>query len=391
MLEQAEGEHEPRLRRSGLAFEEHLRRLEHELEVVETDLARTRPLLGRGMLAVSSSSDLLRRLPAGHIFVEYLLGSRDLLVFVAAAGQVEVHVKHGVAAELDELVASVRFHLDTHPWADPSSAAARRRGLEARLERLGQLLLGAIPTEGWDTLWLAPHDGLYHLPWATLVDGSGRSLIDRGVLTLVPGSGLVSGLLEHDRRSPDRITLAGSCDAGLPMVEDELDTLSDLMPSARRLTTVSRDGLLEALSTSEIVHLAGHALFLDGVPGASGLRLDDGFLTIHDLAAAPMRALLVSFGVCSGMRLAERDPYRYEGFLRVLLSAGVRTVIGPVAWVRDEVACAFDECFYRQLQRLGDTGEAFRAALSEVRRLDPHPAAWGVFHHYGDPRSWRAA
>ena len=145
------------------------------------------------------------------------------------------------------------------------------------------------------------------------------------------------------------------------------------------------------MSEHELVHLAGHALFLDDLPFASGLRMSDGYVTVHDLAATRMAARFVSFGVCSGLRLGRDSGDRYAGFVLALMSGGVRTVVGPIAPVRDDVAYTFDMALHRRLAETGDPQSAFHGAVTAVRELDPRPATWGSFHLWGDPRAWGLA
>jgi CHAT domain-containing protein len=281
--------------------------------------------------------------------------------------------------------------MDTHAWADQRHLAARQRSLEHRLRRLGALLLDGIPEDGWKVLWIAPDDGLYHLPWSALEDRHGRPLIERGAMTLVPGSGIAAALLGSSNPAPRTIALAGAGGDTLELVDAEIRDLGRLLPGSTRRQATTRQQLLDVLADHEMVHVAGHALFLDGVPGASGLRLEDGFVTVHDLAAARIRARTVCFGVCSGLRITEKEPNRFEGFLRALLGSGVRTVVGPIARVRDHVAHAFALSFHSSLKDSSHPALAFREAVTELRGQDPHPATWGNFHIYGDGRPWRTA
>jgi CHAT domain-containing protein len=186
------------------------------------------------------------------------------------------------------------------------------------------------------------------------------------------------------------MALTGAGTRTLELVEPEIQGLASLLPEATVQLRATRQVLLDALATSEAVHLAGHALYLDGAPSASGLRLEDGFVTIHDLAAAAIRARMVTFGVCSGVRLQEAEPHRFEGFLRVLLASGVRNVVGPTGWVHDEHAHQFALAFYSCLERSRHPAQAFREAISALRAQDSHPVAWGSYQLYGDGRQWRA-
>jgi CHAT domain-containing protein len=390
LLRQVEGQDEPRVRRLGMTIHNELRSLEEELRSSELVLARRRPGLFSQERRQSVSEALLERLPEGHVFVEYFLDRRDLLTFVATRGALQVS-RSPVADEVRELVASVRFHMDTNTWRTAGSAGASVAAMRDRLQRLGSVLLSPLPADEWRVLWAAPHAELFHIPWAALESPAGEALIDRARFSLTPGAGVVAGLLQEAPGKPATVGLCGVASEDLPMVGRELEALASLDATASVVEAASRQDFLDMLATHDVVHLAGHAVFLDGLPGASGLRLADGYITVHDLAATRMRASLVSFGVCSGVRMGDRTDQRYEGFLRALLAGGVRTVVGAISPVRDEVAYDFDLEFFRLLEERSDPGAAYRGAVGELRRRDPHPATWGNFHLYGDQRSWRIA
>jgi tetratricopeptide (TPR) repeat protein len=387
LLASVEGDDEPRIRRSGMRVDRTLREVESELGEVEIALAR------RGWGIVSDRSpgrvavDLLDRLPPRDLLVELFLDGRDLLIFNAFGGRLEARRVRGIAPELLGLVASARFHLDAHTWVSHDQGLRMTAALDSTLERIGNVVFGHIPAYDWDGLWLVPHGELYQVPWPAVRHTSGTVLADRGRLALVPGTGVLSRLLETRGRAPRWLAVSGVVDSGLPQIEYEVAELSRVWPDAHVVPVATRQDFLDTLGSADAVHLAGHALFLDGLPSASGLRLSDGWVTVHDVAATRITAQLVTFGVCSGVRLANsRDRMRSEGFLQALLAGGVRTVVGAVAPVRDEIASAFDLAFYRSMAEFADPGRAFSNGLEAVRALDPRPAAWGNFHLYGDQR-----
>ncbi len=388
LLSQTEGQNEVRVRRSGLRLADELRSVEGELAELESALARRWTALASTSGDKEVSEILLESLPAGHCFVEYFVEQRDLIVFVAERGRIDVHRQRGIAPEIRRLAESAKFHLDSHTWVEARYEAQTRKALEHTLSQLGRLLLDCLPKSGWHSLWLAPHSVLYQLPWPALMGTGGLALIDRGRLSLVPGAGPLAVLLNSSQPEPQSMALSGAPSDTLPQVAEEVRALGEIFANGKTVEAVTRRDFLQMLECFDVVHLAGHAVFLDGLPAASGLRLVDGYATVHDLAATQIKAQLVTFGVCSGVRVSTHDEHRHEGFLRSLMAGGVRSVVGPVSAVKDETAYAFDLGFYRELAISCDPGAAYRAAINSLRERNTNPAVWGTFHFYGDMRAW---
>lgn len=387
LLHDVEGVSEPRVRRSGLKIHGEIRSLERDVRQAETDLARRWPVAWGGVES-SAADELQRVLPDRECFVEFLLERENLVVFRARRDVLTVEVVPGVSREIGDLLASVQFHFDSATWLGDRWGRAQNAALEDRLRRLGEILLGTVPLNGIERLWISPHAGLFHVPWSALRHPGGGHLVDLVPFTLVPGAGAAAMILRGVVRRPESTAIGGAAAANLPLVEREMRELAKIVGEASVALSTTREEFLRLMSEHELVHLAGHALFLDGLPFASGLRLSDGYVTVHDLAATRLAARYVSFGVCSGLRLGRDVGDRYAGFVLALISGGVRTVVGPVAPVRDDVAYTFDLTLHGRLRETGNPQSAFLDAVAAVRELDPRPAIWGSFHQWGDPRAW---
>lgn len=390
LLQDVEGASEPRVRRSGLKLHGEIKSLERDVRRAETELARRWPVAWNGVES-SAAEELLKVLPERDCFVEFLLDRENLVVFRVLRGSLTVVVVPGGSLELSGLLASVQFHLDAATWLGDRWGDAQNAALDDRLRRLGEILLEHVPLDGADRLWIAPHARLLNVPWPALRHPRGERLLDVVPFTLVPGAKAAAILLGGVVRRPASFAVGGAVAVNLPLVEKEMRELSGIAGGAKVAVSTTRDEFLSLMNEHELVHLAGHALFLDGLPFASGLRMSDGYVTVHDLAATRMAARFVSFGVCSGLRLGRDTGDRYAGFVLALMSGGVRTVVGPVAPVRDDVAYTFDMALHRRLAETGDPQSAFLGAVAAVRELDPRPATWGSFHLWGDPRAWGTA
>jgi hypothetical protein len=390
MLHEVESAGEPRVRRAGLKLHGRIRSLERSVRQAETELARRWPIASCGSMYAAADA-LLRVLPEREVFVEYLLDAEDLVLFLVNRGVLAVRIVPGVARELADLLASVQFHLEAATWLGDKWGRSQGAALDARLQRLGEVLLDPIPLEGVRRLWIAPHGCLFHVPWAALDHPEGGRLMDRVPFTLAPGAGPAAMLLGEEVRRPESMAVVGAAVETLPLVVREVHELARLFGRAEVAAATTREEFLRLIAENDLVHLAGHSLFLDGLPLASGLRMRDGYVTVHDLAGTRLSARYVSFGVCSGLRFGRDTGDRYAGFVLALMSGGVRTVVGPMAPVRDDVAYTFDLALHKTLRETGDPQSAFSKAIASVRELDARPATWGSFHHWGDPRPWGLA
>jgi len=160
------------VRRFGLTIHSELRSVEEELRSSELALARRRPVLlpeglGGSVAERCSSGSRGRRL---RRVLPRPARAAELRV---TRGQLRV-VRTAVADEVRELVASVRFHMDTNTWRMAGSSEASASALRDRLRRLGELLLSRLPAEHGGALWVAPHAELFHIPWAALEGPGGR-------------------------------------------------------------------------------------------------------------------------------------------------------------------------------------------------------------------------
>ena len=111
---------------------------------------------------------------------------------MAGGGGLRVHRVPAVVAELERLISSVRFHLDSHAQVAGATWAVARRSLEVRLHRLGRILLDPLELSGAGTVWIAPHGRPFILAGSgTLaMDLAGANLIEPGDKALVLSTGV---------------------------------------------------------------------------------------------------------------------------------------------------------------------------------------------------------
>jgi len=119
--------------------------------------------------------------------------------------------------------------------------------------------------------------------------------------------------------------------------------------SSREAPCASRDDLLCALASADVVHVAAHGDHQPESPLFSSLRMADGLVFAHELEPNPPSASLVVLSACEAGRGTARPGEEALGWPSALLALGVRTVIAPLVAVRDDEACAVMTDLHRHL------------------------------------------
>jgi CHAT domain-containing protein len=144
---------------------------------------------------------------------------------------------------------------------------------------------------------------------------------------------------------------------------------------------VTREAMIEALMSADILHFAGHG-FLDlADPLRSGLVLADGVLTARDLRGLPVHARLVVLNACESGVHAVGLGAELQGFVRALLLAGADLVLCTQLAIDDDVARDFAEHYYGELSSRGSDPmtAAWNAQNALLRRHGANPELWSPF------------
>ncbi|MBO0867992.1 MAG: CHAT domain-containing protein, partial [Micromonosporaceae bacterium] len=136
-----------------------------------------------------------------------------------------------------------------------------------------------------------------------------------------------------------------------------------------REATVLRDGAataeatLRALDGAWLAHIAAHGAFRSENPLFSAITLDDGPLTVYDLARlrrAPLRLVLSSCDSAVAGRVGDE----LLGMVSALVPLGTASLLASVVPVNDAASTELMAQFHAAHQ----AGRSFSEALCEVRR-----------------------
>jgi CHAT domain-containing protein len=352
-------------------------------------------LVARGAV---SWRDVAPRLASDEAFVEYLVSDSGSLAFVVTRDTLTV-VSLGIAhRELARLVKLARGAMEPLPSTEKE---ALWRG---PLRRLHESLIAPIEEAGLlsgkTRLVIVPHAELHYLPFAALVEGDGRFLVERYEIVLTPSASVWLAL--GDRR-PERAVTGILAFAPRP----------DALPaSGREAGAIARLAGADVLSgaaateaefrreapTRRVLHLATYGVLNKQNPLFSFVELapgegQDGRLEVHEVFGLHLSADLVVLSACqTGLAsgaLADVPPGDdWVGLTRAFLHAGARRVVATLWLVDDWATAALMERFYEGYVGGAEPAQAL-AAAQRVLIAQPataHPFYWAGFVAVGGAR-----
>lgn len=336
-----------------------------------------------------------------------------LILAITARGAMPIHLPlikgDGGSGFSGSIQADGRQPIDASPLGELiintrlSILNAEEDDAKARLAELYRILLAPLEEVGlsvreWKTLYVVPHGVLHGVPFAALRTPDGKFLAEEVATVVVPS---VSVWEELRRRPPSQPTsFLGFANPVLEDFEPLPDTELELADVTAALAGLDARVLVGAGATEaalrqdvagrSIVHFATHGEF----PEADVLNMHrimltpthdhNGHVNAEELRGMDLRAAqLVVLSICDGgvYRFGPGDePY---GLLSALLTAGARTVLGPLWVIDDTEARLLVTAFYGTLLRHGPAMALQEAAVQRMR-AGAQIRDWAGFVVFGD-------
>ncbi len=164
--------------------------------------------------------------------------------------------------------------------------------------------------------------------------------------------------------------------------------LSEALAGGEPLRT--REASLENLRSGSQdccrLHLSVGASYRQDNPMFSTLELTDGRLSLFELFGLRLQAEIVTLSGAGKDLRDLTDGYAWVGLARGLLYAGARCALLPL-WNGPEAATdGLLAGFYRGLSAGAPPALALQQAMTEIRKVNPHPYQWASFALVGSPR-----
>ncbi|HEX6100110.1 MAG TPA: CHAT domain-containing protein [Thermoanaerobaculia bacterium] len=317
--------------------------------------------------------------PAGTVVLEYAMLPDSLAIFCVTSNEIAVTripiPRAALAKQVTSFIRKVQM----------------RQELTADARALHALLIAPFASriDGASELVIVPDRQLSMLPFAALHDGKGY-LIQTHTIRVAPSAAATPPTANRQPPTGPATIIADPATpraTRLQWSRREAETIA----AAYRGTMIAgadatRARVIAAISSSALVHYAGHAnsdLASYGALLLAPSANDSDLLTTSDIARLKLHARpLVVLSACGTMRGETTHVAGMPSLARAFLGAGARAVVGTLWEVDDDLA---SELFLEFHKRLGD-GEVPAGALreaqlamlqtSDLRRR--HPSSWSA-------------
>jgi len=324
------------------------------------------------------------RASVSTVLIAYFVTGGDVYAWVIRSEGIVLRKLPIEARELADRTAAMYNRLAT-PQANWQAPA--RQLYSALLEPLEDLLPRTVSGASRPRIGILPHATVNLVPFAALVDGQSRVLVQRFDIfyspslrtylrssqpldrrAVVEAFGFNGDVLSHAEKEAEAVTTAGHVRVG---------------------AAVTRAAVLHAAATSDIVHLATHATQDSANPFGARLYVSDGALTLSDLLGVTWRTRLVTLSACDTAAGRVTTADEFTGISRGLLAAGVPQVLVTAWRVDDDSTATFMKRFYEALSTAHDAvsalGDAQRATVTGTGDA-AHPGFWAPFVIVGADR-----
>ncbi len=267
---------------------------------------------------------------------------------------------------------------------------------------------------------LIPHRSLFLVPFAALQDATGKFLIERYTISIIPSIQILDLTYQLRKRQTGTKNSASTLIVGnptmpkvviepgepaeklppLPSAEAEAKAIAQLFGTKALIGgNANKSTVLQKMRQSNIVHLATHGLLGDflglGVPGAIALAPDptfpgqisteeNGILTANEILGLKLNSELVVLSACNTGR-GRITGDGVVGLSRAFVAAKVPSVVVSLWSVPDNPTASLMTEFYRHMQYQPDKAIALRQAMLTTMKQYPHPFDWAVFVLIGEP------
>lgn len=320
--------------------------------------------------------------------IEYINFNGTLSAFVVTSESItfraDLTTEYAVAKELEDL----RFQFGSMRYgrqAVSSFGDQLIQRTDAVLSRLYKMLVEPVEQDlGERNLIVIPAGTVHYVPFSALRDNSGYLIQSRTVST-APSASIWEALTRRPAVTFRKPLLIAFADNSAPEVENEVQAISETLPSARVFSgeRATFSNFSKNAGRHDMMHIACHGRFRADSPLNSSLQLADGLITVRDISAQKLNAGLAVLSACETGLNKLFPGEEIVGLARGFISAGVRSLVLSLWTVNDEATKRFMIAFYGSLVMGASVEASLRQAQSTFIEQGEHPYYWSPFFAVG--------
>jgi len=340
--------------------------------------------------AVPEPADVERELPVDRAVIEYVVGPRQIAIFVLRHDGLHAMLEPLRAVDLESKITLLRDLIrrpDSTDWQLP--ARSLHRLLMEPIEKAGWL-------QGASEITIVPHAFLHYLPFATLVrptrEGE-RFLIEDYVVSYLPMAGAIA-VSSAPQPSGERLAALAPSVSNLQFSSGEVRAVGAAFGTHATVmvgTKATETWFKHRAGDYDVIHVATHGFFNKANPLFSGIQLqpdaqNDGRLEVYEILGLHLRAKLVTLSACetamgSGYFTEIPAGDEFVGLTRAFLSAGASTVMASLWEVNDSSTARLMRTFYRTISDDSPSQSLAKAqdAMLHGNKDHRHPYYWSAF------------
>jgi CHAT domain-containing protein len=338
-------------------------------------------LEGAGGIAID---ELRKTLSPNETLIEYYADRGNLMAFVVDQCTVDVVHLPGTLGDIREQATELKFLMEKFQYGKAYVTAHQESLLEcinASMRAFNDVLFAPLAERvAGRKLVIVPFDVLHNVPFHCLFNGT-RYVIDDHEVAYAPSARLYALCRSRGISYRSRISVFGVADRAAPHIEEEIATIRGYFPAARCFTgdAASSDTLAAEAPSSDVVHIASHALFRHDNPMFSAFKLSDEWLNAYDVCSLRMNSAMVTLSGCStgAGRVYAGD--EMLGLVRAFLRAGASSLVVSLWAVNDRSSASLMGAFYEALCQGRPARSGLRDAILKLRADYPNPYYWGPF------------
>jgi CHAT domain-containing protein/tetratricopeptide (TPR) repeat protein len=360
--------------------------LSHENELLRT--LRELPAHERENATLEAPADfslekLQAAIPANAALIEYYSTGDRLVAAVVTRNSIEI-APITVFSRVLHFLHLLRFQLSKFRMGATYTQRFEQPLLQATQSHLESLYAELIaPLDKHlqaKHLIFVPHGPLHFLPFHALRNGDAY-LSDTHTISYAPSATVFTLCQEKVPSQMSASLVIGLPDERAPQILEEVQSVAAILPNSDLLLgdQATTEVLKSKGSKSALLHIATHGTYRQDNPMFSGIRLGDGYLNLYDLYQMRLSARHVTLSGCAtGMNFVAAGD-ELLGLERGLFCAGASSVLLSLWDVHDRSTSELMQAFYRGYIETGDMPGSLQAAMTELRRQNPHPYFWAPF------------